>query len=248
MTDRAAGRSGGWRMALAAWAVPAIAAVPMSRAVFRIQDPATAWAATTAAPARIWRVPLAWHVTLFMGLQSSMGYIVFGWMPSMLQSRGLDPGQAGALAGLSIIVQAPVAMAVSTWAGRVSDHRAAIAAASLLCPAAVAACMVVPETALVVAIVPLGVIQGSLLALGLTTIGMRSGNASVAAQLSGMSQGIGYAIAALGPAAAGLLHARSGGWTEVLWLYGAIGAASAVTGMGAGRPRMIGARLAQEPA
>jgi CP family cyanate transporter-like MFS transporter len=166
----------------------------------------------------------------------------------MLQSRGLDPAQAGTLAGLSIIVQAPVAMVVSTWAGRVTDHRLAIAAASLLCPLGVVGCMTVPDTGLVATIVMLGMIQGSLLALGLTTIGMRSRNAVVAAQLSGMSQGIGYAIAALGPAAAGLLHARSGGWREVLWLYVGIGAASALCGIGAGQPRMIGARPREEMA
>jgi CP family cyanate transporter-like MFS transporter len=30
-----------------------------------------------------------------MGLQSSLSYIVFGWMPSILIERGLTPLQAG---------------------------------------------------------------------------------------------------------------------------------------------------------
>ena len=36
------------------------------------------------------RDPLAWQVTLYMGLQSSLAYIVFGWVPSILIDRGLD--------------------------------------------------------------------------------------------------------------------------------------------------------------
>jgi CP family cyanate transporter-like MFS transporter len=35
------------------------------------------------------RDPLAWQVTLYMGLQSSLAYIVFGWLPSILIGRGL---------------------------------------------------------------------------------------------------------------------------------------------------------------
>src|SRR5471030_2208061 len=41
------------------------------------------------------RDPLAWQVTLYMGLQSSLAYIVFGWLPSILIGRGLTETQAG---------------------------------------------------------------------------------------------------------------------------------------------------------
>ena len=37
---------------------------------------------------------LAWQVTLFMGLQSSLAYCVFGWLPSILQERGITPLEA----------------------------------------------------------------------------------------------------------------------------------------------------------
>lgn len=72
-----------------------------------------------------------------MGLQSAMGNITFGRLPSMLQSRGLSPAQAGAPVGLAIIVQASVAMFVSAWAGRVDDHRLALAGEFLLYPVTV---------------------------------------------------------------------------------------------------------------
>ena len=37
----------------------------------------------------LFRDRLAWKVTLFMGLQSAMAYIVFGWMAPMLRDRGM---------------------------------------------------------------------------------------------------------------------------------------------------------------
>ena len=51
------------------------------------------------------RDPLAWQVTLYMGLQSSLAYIVFGWLPSILIGRGLTATQAGLVLSGSVIVQ-----------------------------------------------------------------------------------------------------------------------------------------------
>lgn len=43
-------------------------------------------------------------------------------------------------------------------------------------------------------------------------------------------------------------HPGGGGWKEVLWLFAGIGAASAICGLGAARPRTIGAPFGPEPA
>ena len=43
----------------------------------------------------MWRDPLAWKVTLFMGLQSALAYCVFGWLAPILRERGLDGITAG---------------------------------------------------------------------------------------------------------------------------------------------------------
>jgi len=128
---------------------------------------------------------------------------------------------------------------VSTWASSVDDHCLAITAHPYCA---------LPQLSLGAIIVGLGVVRGSLLALSLTTIGMCSSDALVAASLSGMLPGVGYAMAALGPAAAGLPHARGGGWNEVPRLFAGIGAASAICGLGAGRPQTIGAPSVPDPA
>nr|CUV15990.1 protein of unknown function [Ralstonia solanacearum] len=40
-----------------------------------------------------------------MGLQSSLAYCVFGWMPVILQNRGLSAVQSGMVVAVSVLVQ-----------------------------------------------------------------------------------------------------------------------------------------------
>jgi CP family cyanate transporter-like MFS transporter len=58
-----------------------------------------------------------------------------------------------------------------------------------------------------------GVSTGSSIAVALTLVSVRAKDPESAGQLSGMAQGVGYLIAAAGPAVAGLLHEVSGAWT-----------------------------------
>lgn len=62
-----------------------------------------------------------------------------------------------------------------------------------------------------------------------------------AASLSGMAQSVGYVLAALGPVMFGGLRDVSGGWTLPLLVTAAIMAVLAVTGILAGRDRVIAA-------
>ncbi len=48
----------------------------------------------------IWRSPLAWQVTLFLGINSLVYYVIIGWLPAILISHGYSEAQAGSLHGL----------------------------------------------------------------------------------------------------------------------------------------------------
>lgn len=48
----------------------------------------------------IWRSPLARQVTLFLGINSLVYYVIIGWLPAILISRGYSEAQAGSLHGL----------------------------------------------------------------------------------------------------------------------------------------------------
>lgn len=43
----------------------------------------------------IWRSALAWQVTLFLGINSLVYYVIIGWLPAILQSLGYSEAQAG---------------------------------------------------------------------------------------------------------------------------------------------------------
>ncbi|WP_262401323.1 hypothetical protein [Actinomadura sp. CNU-125] len=95
----------------------------------------------------------------------------------------------------------------------------------------------------------LGVGQGIGFPTALSFIGLRSHDAAVAAQLSGMAQGLGYVLAAMGPLAVGALHDATGGWTVPMLGVLAATALLLVPGMIAGRNRTIGGPPpADEPA
>lgn len=57
-----------------------------------------------------------------------------------------------------------------------------------------------------------GLVQGAGIELSLTLVAVRPVNASYGRYLSGMAQGVGYGLAALGPVVIGWVAALTGGW------------------------------------
>lgn len=181
------------------------------------------------------RDPLAWQVTLYMGLQSSLAYIVFGWLPSILIGRGLSPTQAGLVLSGSVIVQLASSLAAPWLATRGKDQRLAIVVVMLLTLGGLFGCLYAPLDGLWGWAILLGVGQGGTFSLALTLIVLRSKDAHVAANLSSMAQGFGYTLASMGPFAVGLVHDWTGGWTALGWIFAVIGLGAIVAGLGAGR-------------
>lgn len=186
------------------------------------------------------RDPLAWQVTLYMGLQSSLAYIVFGWVPSMLISRGLSATEAGLALSGSIIVQLLSALTAPWLATRGKDQRLAIVVVMLLTLGGLFGCLYAPLDGLWGWAILLGLGQGGTFSLALTLIVLRSRDSHVAANLSGMAQGIGYTLASLGPLIVGVLHDWTGGWGATGWVFGVIGVGAIITGCGAGRALYVG--------
>ena len=185
------------------------------------------------------RDPLAWQVTLYMGLQSSLAYIVFGWLPSILIDRGLSATQAGLVLSGSVIVQLASSLAAPWLATRGKDQRLAIVVVMLLTLGGLFGCLYAPLDGLWGWAIVLGLGQGGTFSLALTLIVLRSRDAHVAANLSSMAQGIGYTLASLGPFAVGLVHDWTGGWTAIGWIFALLGVGAIIAGLGAGRARYV---------
>lgn len=191
-------------------------------------------------PVPIWRSPLAWQLTLFMGLQSLLFFGPLSWLPSIYRDEGLSPTAAGALLsvfnGLGIVssVAAPV------LAARMRDQRAAVAATVGVTALGVVGLLVAPRSGALAWAVLLGLGQGAALSLAFLMIALRAGDDRTAARLSGMVQGVGYLLAALGPLGMGLLHAWTGTWTVPLLALLAACALELTVGLGAARARLVG--------
>jgi MFS transporter, CP family, cyanate transporter len=188
------------------------------------------------------RVSLAWQVTAFMGLQSLLAYVVFGWMPTIAQSRGLDDTSAGLLLSLSTLVQAVGAMSLPLLSGRRVDQRPLAVGLFALTVAGLLGFFLGPLPWIWGFSAVLGFGMGGLFGLALSLIGLRAGDAAVAARLSSMAQAGGYLLAAIGPLLVGVLHEATGGWLLPLGLLLFVCVAGTIAGLGAGRPLQVGGR------
>ncbi|ECG0939864.1 MFS transporter [Salmonella enterica subsp. salamae] len=186
----------------------------------------------------IWRSPLAWQVTLFLGLNSLIYYVIIGWLPTILISHGYSEAQAGSLHGLLQLATAAPGLAIPLILHRFNDQRWIAALVSLLCATGAAGLWFVPGQAVIWTLL-FGFGSGATMILGLTFIGLRASSAHQAAALSGMAQSVGYLLAACGPPVMGKLHDASGSWYLPLSGVTVLAIVMAIFGLYAGRDREI---------
>ncbi|MGB6103203.1 MAG: MFS transporter [Pusillimonas sp.] len=229
-----------WRAGLAIWAVPAaLVAVIWAPQALRARS-------VSGQPRRtvtgLWRDPLAWQVTLFMGLQSALAYCVLGWMAPILRGRGLDGIEAGLIASVSIMVQVVTCLLAPTLALRFKSQKWINAGFGIIAAVGLVGMLYAPLPTIWGWAVLQGIGQGGLFAMAMTVIVLRSPDSHVAAHLSGMAQGVGYVLAAFGPLLVGVLHSMTGSYDATAWLFMALGLLVAVNGWGAGRTLLVKAR------
>ncbi|KAB2382804.1 CynX/NimT family MFS transporter [Actinomadura montaniterrae] len=233
-----------WRLPLGLLAVPAAIAgliwLPKAVRASRAARSAPSAPPSRAAAALVWRTGLAWQVTVFMGLQSLLAYVVLGWLPTICQDRGMSDTAAGYVLALTAAIQAVGSLGVPLLERRMRDQRPLVTLTCTLCVVGFAGVAWAPIATVWLWAVVLGVGQGLGFATALSFIGLRAHDAATAAQLSGMAQGVGYVIAALGPLVIGALHDATGGWTVPMIAVLGVCAALAVPGLPAGRNRTLG--------
>lgn len=254
---------GGWRPALALWAIPPlvvaalwllrvgparVSAAPKTAteksvgAASSSAQGATREQASRASDAieragvsvPLWRRPMTWFVTLFMGLQSAAFYTMSNWLPSIAGVAGFSSVEAG--------VQLFIFQALGIFSGLIIPRfmyvRGNQVCAALLSsvPMVVAGLgwIAVPGLSFVWSIIG-GMGQGASLVVALTLISLRAGSQKETVALSGIAQSVGYLLASVGPFAFGTLVELSGGWQASLVLFTALAAAQCFVAVLAGR-------------
>ncbi|MFJ5882963.1 CynX/NimT family MFS transporter [Kitasatospora cineracea] len=244
---------GGWQASLGAWSVLAlVAAVAWLPQVLKARQERTvavrvpAQAAQAAQAARSkeagtspWKSGLAWQISVFMGISSLLVYTLVAWMPTILADHGMPRGEAGLVFAFSNLVQVAGAFLVPLLAGRMTRQRGLALVMAGLNGAGVLWLLLAPVSGAWFSATVLGLAQGGSLGLGLAFIVLRTDSVLGAARLGGMSQAVGYLVAAAGPVGAGALHQLTGGWDATLLVLLVLAAVAAVAGWGAGRNRTV---------
>ncbi len=216
----------GWRVAIGCWAVLTLVGA-------LIWAPRALRSRTVAAEARpagsMWRSPTAWQVAVFMGAQSTTFYVLITWLPTVEAALGVSALAAGWHLFLLQVVGTLAGFAVPVFMHGRADLRAVAGGVSALMAIAMLGLVLAP-TLVLVWIVVAGAASGSGLVVALTLMAQRARTADDAAALSGMVQGVGYLVAALGPILAGVLLDATGAWQ---WIVAVVLAAAVVQGAAA---------------
>ncbi|TDD63662.1 MFS transporter [Actinomadura darangshiensis] len=231
--------AGGWRLALAVWAVPSlVAALVWGPLAVRGRRAPAAAAVASRAGGSLLRSPAAWFVAVFMGLASLMFYVLMSWLPEIMRDAGYTPAAAGMMVSTMMIVGIPLGFFVPVFAARLRDQRPFVVAVAATMVAGLAGLLLVPSAGWVWVVV-LGTGTGSAFPLAYTLLSLRSPSPPVAASLSGMAQTGGYLLAAAGPFAVGFLHGVTGGWDVPVVLLLALVVPELVFGLLAARPGFV---------
>ncbi len=221
----------GWRGALAIWAVPALAAA----AIWLPQVWGARHASGAVRAARkvegLWRSPLAWAVTLFMGLQSLAYYVTLTWLPEILREAGMRAATAGWMLALAQAVSIVAMFLAPVIAGRTPSQRGIVTVAITLSGLGVLRLLLAGSVAGALWVALLGLGQGACFSLALTFFALRAPDPEHAAALSGMAQSAGYLLAASGPSLFGAIRDATGAWIVPLALLLAVTACLLAAGL-----------------
>jgi CP family cyanate transporter-like MFS transporter len=190
----------------------------------------------------LYRYPLAWQVTAFMGLQSLLYYAAVSWMPELFRDRGDTASTAGVLLAVMGLGNLLTSLITPTLAHRFASQRFLVAPAVLVTAVGLAGSLWAPLGSAVLWMLILGAAQGASLGLGIFFTMARAPDPVTAASLSSLAQSVGYLVSAAGPLAVGFLRTATGSWTVPIVVLLVICAVELSVGLLAGRDRMVPAR------
>ncbi|UOR10867.1 CynX/NimT family MFS transporter [Halobacillus amylolyticus] len=230
----------GWEKTLLCWAslalLAAVAWLPQLRKPSKFNDVKT----STLQGNSIWRSKIAWQVTIFMGLQSFLFYSMIAWLPEILNGRGLSISTAGWMVSIMQLTGLPITFLTPVLAARFHSQRGIVGLIGFLYTAGLLGVLSGSSIGvLTVSVMLMGIGQAASISLALTLLGLRTANAQQSAALSGMSQSVGYSLAAVGPVLIGILLDVTASVTVPLLLFIAIIIVMVTAGLGAGRNQTV---------
>lgn len=231
-----------WQGALGIWGILSFVSILCWFPQLRNQSKksATTSQQMTSNDVNVWRSPLAWQVTFFMGIQSMVFYVLIAWLPEILKQQGIDSNQSGWYLSIMQLSMLPFTFIVPVIAGRMSSQRLLVVITTILLLTGTLGLLYGSSSIILLWIILLGIGGGFAFSLSMMFFGLRTENAHQAAELSGMAQSIGYLLAAIGPALIGYLHDATNSWNLPLYILLGASVLLFLVGIGAARNRFVG--------
>lgn len=182
---------------------------------------------------------LAWNVALFLGLQSIAFYVILAWLPDILISKGFSNSEAGWYLSLSQVTGVLGSVLVPVVAAKKDDQRKYISMLILLEALSLIGLWLGTNATVFLWVSGIGFSLGGSFGLALLFIVLRSSDSETATELSGMSQSIGYLLAATGPILIGAVFDVTGDWDTALYILFMILFFKLYTGLKAGKAQAI---------
>ncbi|WP_317918235.1 MFS transporter [Vibrio sp. MACH09] len=167
------------------------------------------------------KCPVAWHVTLGVGLNSFTFYSLAGWLPKMLNDHGYSEIDAGYTYGLLQFSTMIPGLLLLPILSRTNNQRTLITVCATSVVIAVLGLVTFSEYA-PFWVVLFGLANCATFIIGISFVGLRTSSPGQAAALSGLSQSIGYALAATGPSLIGYLYSITESWVIPLLLIATV--------------------------
>ena len=215
-----------WQFALGAWGWVSVAAVAawLMVAHLRLRQKISTHdaniinqaVAQAGQPSRksVWKIPMAWWISAFMGLQSLLYYTLASFLPSLLIDKGLSKAQAGNVGMVFQLVAFPSILLLTKWVSSQWDLRTLALLAAVGNLVGVFGFGFLPLQGWVwVWSIASGFGCGVIFTLCMMIFTLKSKDSQQAAELSGMAQTVGYSIAITGPIVTGWLKDLSHTWT-----------------------------------
>ncbi|MFA0191029.1 MFS transporter [Vibrio lentus] len=181
---------------------------------------------------------VAWQVTLALGLNSFTFYSLAGWLPQILNDLGYSEIDAGYIYGFLQFSTMVPGLLLLPFLGKNDNQQWLITLCTSSVFIGLIGLLYLPEFA-IFWVGLFGLANCSTFIIALSFVGLRTSNSNQAASLSGMAQGIGYALAATGPTLVGKLHALTDSWSVPILLIAAVAFACTIFAALAARDKKI---------
>ena len=168
----------------------------------------------------VWYKKTAWAMALYAGLESLIFYTLITWLPTIVVSRGLSSDTGGMLLSLFQFFSLPSAYIIPIWAEKSKHQNTIILLIGLGFLIGIGGMLVNTTNIYILAclFIILGLSATGAFSLLMTLFNLKTTNHQQSAAISGMSQSVGYVIAAIGPVTFGYIHNIINAWNPLFIL------------------------------